>query len=347
MRWPRPFVFLGLCGLLALGAARAAQAQPQNPAAAGTAQRVLVVHSYNPGYIWTDTLAQGIHDALHGTKIALETHYLDAKRDHEPESLAAKARDILQRIEQWRPQVVIATDDAAQVYLTQPFLKGRPWPQVIFCGVNAPLSTYGFPAANVSGVREHWHFRESFTLLKKLAPRATRIAMLSDGSETSTHVLADLAQDKRQNGRYALTLAASEQVETYQQWQRKVLGFQSSADALALGLYHSLRDERTGEVVPPETVMAWTMSANRLPSVGFTDYAVGGGLLCGVLESAHEQGYLAGLMARQVLGKGLSAGALPVRTNVRGTVLLNLKTAERLVLRIPFELIQAAGITIK
>lgn len=346
MRWFRPLVFLTLLCLGAVPLARASQALDQ-PAEAGAARRVLVVHSYNPGYIWTDALAQGIHDALRGGKITLETRYLDAKRDLEPESLAAKAQAILQHIEQWRPQVVITADDAAQAYLAQPLLKGRPWPQVIFCGVNAPLSTYGFPAANVSGVREHWHFRESFALLKKLVPGATRAAMLSDGSETSAHVLADLAQDRRQNGRFALALVASERVETFQQWQRKVQGYQTRADALALGLYHSLRDERTGEVVPQETVMAWTKAANKLPSIGFTDYAVGGGLLCGVLESAHEQGYLAGLMARQVLEKKLAAGALPVRTNVRGTVLLNLKTAERLGLRIPFELIQAAGIIIK
>ncbi|HWR04100.1 MAG TPA: ABC transporter substrate binding protein [Humidesulfovibrio sp.] len=344
MRWFRAIIFLTLLALHVLGAAQAAR---QAPAEAGAVQRVLVVHSYNPGYIWTDTLAKGIQGALPGDGITLETHYLDAKRDLDPESLAAKAQAILRRIEHWRPQVVIASDDAAQIYLTQPFLKGRPWPQVIFCGVNAPLKTYGFPAANVSGVRERWHFRESFALLKKLAPRATRAAMLSDGSESSAYVLADLAQDQRQNGPFALALVASEQVQTFQQWQRKVQDYQTRADALALGLYHSLRDERTGGVVPPETVMAWTNAANRLPSIGFTDYAVGGGLLCGVLESAHEQGYLAGTMARQVLEKKLAAGALPVRTNVRGTVLLNLKTAERLGLRIPFEFIQAAGIIIK
>jgi len=342
MRWVRS---LFLFALLALGAASSAQARP--PAEAEASPRVLVVHSYNPGYIWTDAVAQGIQEGLRGSKAAVETLYLDAKRDQDQASLQTKALVFLQRIETWKPQVVIATDDAAQVYLVQPHLKGRATPQVIFCGVNAPLEVYGFPAQNVSGVRERWHFRQSFALLKKLVPVAKRVAMLTDGSDSSSHVLADLRQEQRQSGPFSLKLIAAEQTETFQQWQRKVQSYQSRADALALGIYHSLRDEDTGRTVPPEAVIAWTKTANKLPTIGFADYSVGHGMFCGVLESGHEQGYLAGLMARQVLEKRVAAGALAVRTNMRGTVLLNLKTAEQLGISIPFELIQAAGIVIK
>jgi ABC-type uncharacterized transport system substrate-binding protein len=342
MRSVRPML---LFTLLVLGAALPARGQ--SPTETSPIKRVLVVHSYNPGYIWTDAVAQGVQEGLRGIRTTVETLYLDAKRDQDPVSLKAKAQSFLQRIEAWKPQVVITSDDAAQAYLVQPHLKGRASPQVIFCGVNAPLETYGFPAANVSGVRERWHFRESFALFKKLVPGAKRVALLTDGSDSSSHVLADLRQDQRQNGPYSLKLIAVDQAETFQQWQRKVQSYQSRADALALGIYHSLRDERTGRTVPPEAVIAWAKTANRLPTIGFTDYAVANGLLCGVLESAHEQGYLAGIMASEVLKKKVAAGALPVRTNVRGTVLLNLKVAEQLGIDIPFELIQAAGIVIK
>lgn len=67
------------------------------------------------------------------------------------------------------------------------------------------------------------------------------------------------------------------------------------------------------------------------------------GQLCGVLESAHEQGLIAGGMARLLFDPMLRAQTLPLRTNQEGIVFLNLKTAERLGVSVPFEIIQSAS----
>jgi ABC-type uncharacterized transport system substrate-binding protein len=325
----------------------AVMAFAQDTAETRPAPRIVVVHSYNPEYIWTQTISQGIQETLRGTKATVETLYLDAKRDPDPEHQRRRAQAILERIGMVKPQVVITVDDAAQVYLAEPFLKGRPSPQVIFCGVNAPLSLYGFPAQNVSGVRERWHFRDGFALLKKISPSLRSVALLLEDTESMGYVLDDMKADLKQNGPFALKIAGVERIRTYQQWQRQVLRYQTRTGALALGVYHSLLDETTGRVVPADAVNAWTTSVNKLPTLGFSDYAKEHGLLCGVLESGQEQGALAGGMARQVLERGVSAGSLPVRINQKGIVVLNLKTAERLGLNIPYGIISAAGVVIK
>jgi len=309
--------------------------------------RVFVVHSYHPEYIWVQAVSQGIKETLHCLKPRIETFYLDAKHDLDAESLREKAQGILERIEALKPQVVITVDDAAQVYLAAPHLKGRAAPQVIFCGVNAPLAKYGFPAKNVSGVRERWHFRQSFSLLKEIKPKARRLVFLTDDSESSSYVLADLKEDRRLGGPFAFPQVDMEQVGTYQQWQRKVLTSQTQADILAMGIYLSLRDERTGKVVPADSVNAWTRKANKLPTLGFADYVLGHGQLCGVIESGQEQGAVAGGMARQVLERGVAAGSLPVRINQKGVVVVNLKTAQSQGIVLPFAIIEAAGVVIK
>jgi len=308
---------------------------------------IFVVHSYNPEYVWSQNISKGVQDALKSLKPHIETFYLDAKRDQDPDSLRQKALAVLERIEAVKPQVVIAVDDAAQIHLVTPHLKGRASPQVIFCAVNAQLKNYGFPAKNVSGVRERWHFRQSFALLKEIKPAIRRVTLLTDNSESSSYILADLKDDRRQGGVFALKQIHVEQVATYQQWQRAVRASQSRDDALAMGIYLSLRDEDTDTVVPRETVNAWTIKANKLPTLGFADYVLEDGQLCGVLESGHEQGLLAGAMARQVLERGLKAGGLPVRINQKGVVVVNLKTAERLEIILPFAIIEAAGVVIK
>lgn len=342
MRWDR-FIFLLLLSALCMGG----QALALEPAEGSRPQSVLVVHSYDAEYVWTQAINQGIHQGLRGHKVTVETVYLDAKRDPSPESLRKKAQDILERIDELKPQVVITADDAAQLYLAMPFLKGRTSPQVIFCGVNAPLSLYGFPARNVSGVRERWHFRDGIALLKKINPALRSVALLVDDSESGGFILDDFKAELKQHGPFALKIAGAEKIHTYQQWQRRVKHYQSKTDALALGLYHSLVDENTGLAVPANAVNAWNTAVNRLPTLGFADYAKNHGLLCGVLESGNEQGFLAGSMAHAVLDRGVPAGTLPVRINQKGIVMLNLKTAERLGLHVPFEIISAAEVVIK
>jgi ABC-type uncharacterized transport system substrate-binding protein len=351
MRWcPRsalnlPAVVLSAVILLALALCGRSAALAQPPAA--NVPRVFVVQSYNPEYLWTQHINEGLREALRGLKVNLEYFYMDAKRRPDPEALRQSAQDILRQIEAKSPQVVVTVDDAAQVYLAEPFLKGRAAPQVIFCGVNAPLALYGFPAGNVSGVRERWHFREGFALLKQIAPRLRSVAVLTDDSESSGYILENLREDQRQSGQFALKLAGVEKIHTFQDWRQKVLAYQKRADSLALGMYHSLLDTDTGRVAPPEEVIAWTNSVNKKPTLGFADYAQEHGLLCGVLESGREQGSLAGAMVRSVLEKGVRAGTLPVRINQKGIVLVNLRTAERLGLSIPYEIIEAAGVLVK
>ena len=342
MRRVRLHLMLLLLPLLLVQAGSAAAHDPgQEPK-----PLVFIIHSYDPDYVWSQRISQGVQEALRGRAVT-ETFYLHFSRDMDRERLRETAEGILERIDDKKPELVIAADDAAQEHFVAPYLKGRTSPQVIFCGVNAPPAKYGYPARNVSGILGRWHFRQSFDLLKAIAPRVKTVMFLTDDSESSAYVVADLKDEHRRGGPFSLTITSIERAKSFQQWQRKVHASQKQADALALGIYHALRDERTGETVSPEAVAAWTNSVNKLPSIGFSDYAIKHGQLCGVLGSAYEQGALAGSMARTVLERGIKAGSLPVRANRTGTVLLNLKTAERLGIMIPFAIIEVADVVVK
>jgi ABC-type uncharacterized transport system substrate-binding protein len=308
--------------------------------------RILLVHSYDPQYSWCKNINDGVRQALRGLNVSVETVYLDAKRDPDPERLRARAKAVAERIEAEKPQVVIAADDTAQEYLVVPYLKGHATPQVIFCGVNAQLSRYGYPASNVSGARERWHFREGFALLKRIVPRLRSVTVLTDDSNTSRYLMDGLKEEAG-HGSFALKITAVQEVHTFQQWRHLVAALQKKPGALALGLYHSLVDESTGKTVSSAEVMAWTNAMNHLPTLGFADFSKDYGILCGVVQSAQEQGLLAGGMTRQILEHGVAAGRLPVCINQKGIILLNLKTAARLNVQVPFEIINAAGVVLK
>lgn len=161
------------------------------------------------------------------------------------------------------------------------------------------------------------------------------------------YVSQDLRQTEAAEGPYALRVVGVEICRTFQEWQRKVEQYRSLADVFSFGPYNALTDETTGNNVSPDEVMAWTTAAIARPTLGFSDIAKSHGMLCGILESGHEQGRLAGEMARQILATGVAAGAIPVRVNVLGVVMVNLKTAERLGVKIPYEIIEAAGVVLR
>ena len=347
MRWRRPYLVLLLfcvCAVpLAAGAALCAPPEQKRQ----PAQRlVMLVQSYHKEYVWCQHIENGVRRALRGQNVQVSVQYMDAKRNPAPDRLRQKADQLAALIRAKKPQVVIAADDAAQEYLVVPYLKNHAPPQVIFCGVNATPSRYGFPASNVSGVRERWHFSEGFALLKRIKPNMRTVAVLSDDSESSQYVLSDMDQEGRA-AKFALKVLRVERLHTLQQWREAVLREQSRADSLALGTYYTLVDEQTGKVADADQVAAWNSANIRKPSLGFADYSREHGLLCGILESGDEQGYLAGVMAREVLERGVNAGALPLRINRKGLVLLNLKTADRLNILIPYDIIKAAEIVIQ
>ena len=327
----------------ALGAASGQASADASPSRPSGFWRVFILQSYNPEYIWTQNINLGVFESLRDVEVVYDYFYMDAKRRPDKPSLVKAASAALERIAAFDPDVVIAVDDAAQAYVVAPSLLGKARPQVIFCGLNAPPSLYGFPGPNVSGVRERWHIREGVALLKRLVPSARSVVFLTDASESTDYIIQGMREDIRQNGPYALELKSIDSIGSYQAWQQRILSFQGKADAIALGIYHSLRDERTGKVVPPEEAAAWMNSVNVKPTLGFADYALDHGIMCGVLEAGHEQGYLAGSMAREVMSRGGAAGDLPMRINDRGVIMLNLKSAERLNVDIPYEIIEAAG----
>ena len=317
-----------------------------NRALAGPSPRVFVAQSYDADYIWCEHINQGLLEALAPLSPVVEFAYLDAKRQPDPETLARQARDMAARMRAFAPDVVIAVDDAAQHYLVVPYLKDKPGPQVVFCGVNAPLANYGYPAANVSGIRERWHFREAFALGKRLLPTAKTVALIVEDSESGRYVVADLAWELANNGPFALEVAHVDVVRTEREWREKIARYQDEVDILALGLYQSIRTDDGQGVVAPQALMAWTRENNRKPLLGFAGVAARDGHLFGVLESGHEQGFLAGTMAVEMLAKGVAAGTLPVGINVQGQVMLNLSAAAHQGLDIPFEMIEAAEIVL-
>ena len=289
------------------------------------ANKVLLVHSYHEGYSWVDSITAGVNKALEGSTVQLDVFYMDTKRKTSEEWKIQAGRSASKRVEEFEPDVIITSDDNAQSYFARQYV-GKSNPKIVFCGVNSEPSAYGFPARNVTGILEKPHVVESMALLKALFGDIKTVAVILDDSPTSDSTVAYM---KSLTGKMPMKIVRFDQPRTFDQWKTLIGKYQDTVDALAVFVYHTIKERTGGDSILPKKIMDWTVANNRLPTIGFNDFAIKDGVLCGIAESGEEHGYLAAQMALQIL-KGKKAGDIPMRTAKKGTVMFNARAAEKL-----------------
>ncbi|MFW6303523.1 MAG: ABC transporter substrate-binding protein [Candidatus Sumerlaeota bacterium] len=292
--------------------------------------RVLVVHSYHEAYEWCVSINDGLQWGFVDAPVELRYYYMDTKRKQKEEQIKGAARQALHLTRQWKPRIVIACDDNAQKYYAEAMAGKDDQPAIVFCGVNAPPEAYDYPASNVTGILERIHAVEGVRLLKRICPKVEKIAFITDDSKTSDYVIEYLKKLD-----LPAPIVSHHQPSTFEEWKKIVREKQKDVDALAFYLFYTVKDEE-GDAVDPAKVMEWTITNNRLPSVGFGPENKA---LCSVSHVGQEHGQTAAQMAKQVMS-GIAPENIPLKINHKGRVLFNLGIAEKLNVEIPYEILR-------
>ncbi len=302
-------------------------------------QRVLLVQSYHTGYEWVDSITRGVRMALPLSEVNLEVFYMDTKRHPDEEwkqKAGAEARCI---VSDWKPAVVIAADDNAQAYFAKQYVGDERVP-IVFCGVNNELEDYGYPAKNVTGIMERPHFKQSLDYVRRILPSASRIAIVTDDSETSRGALNYMKEVPE-----GMRLVSQKTPSTMDEWKAAIQECQTQADVIAVYTYHTLKNREQSTSVPASEVMEWTLKNSTVPLIGSLVLTMDDGALCGYAESGVEQGREAGKMARRIL-QGERPADIPILVSKEGQSIVNLKTARRLGIVVPDDVIQTTDLVI-
>jgi len=290
-------------------------------------QKVLYVDSYHRKAPWSAGILTGIESTFRTKKnIELKTIHLNTKRNPSEDfkkEAALRAKDI---IEAWQPDIVITSDDNAAKYLIVPYYKGSNLP-FVFCGINWDASVYGLPCKNVTGMVEVSLVKE---FIKHIAPfaRGKKIAFLAPDT-TSTHQV--LAQHKK-----ILEILPSniKFVTTLQEWKEAYLGMQTSADLLLMAVWAGIADWNEPQVLD------FIHTHTKIPSGSFYGDVARYSLAC-FANDPKEQGEWAAATALEILG-GKSPDQIPVVTNKRARIFLNMPLAKKLNIIFPVELMERA-----
>jgi len=305
------------------------------------AGKILLVQSYYSDYPWVNSITQGVKKGLEGSGVQLEIFYMDTKRKTSAEWKIKSGKLAKKKVAEFKPDIIISADDNAQQFFAKDYI-GKQGITIVFTGVNVNPAKYGYPAPNATGVIQKAIFVQSIELLMAIKPNVKKIAVISDDGPTSDAILSYLKTLKT-----PVEVVSFDQPSTFAQWKSLIKKYQKTVDAIAVNLYQTVKksnDKSSGENVslPQKTVMNWTMKNNNLPTIGFFTDAFDEGILCGIAESGEEQGFQAARIAVQIL-KGKKPKDFKIVIPTKGIVTVNLKTAEKLGITVPFEILESAS----
>ncbi|MCX6012177.1 MAG: hypothetical protein NTV30_01950 [Chloroflexi bacterium] len=299
------------------------------PGCAQSEHKVLVIYSYHPEYAWQIEEARGVTEVITGKNLNIQNFYMDTKRQTSTEWWNKISVDMVNTVNEFKPDVVIMFDDNACKMVSENFPSSNiPF---VFGGMNNNPEVYGFSSTNVTGVIERHHIEETIAILKKLKPGVKNLALITDDSATSQAFITGLT-NKPFNIIYI--------TNKYSDWKTKLKELQSSVDAIGLFQYHILKDD-SGQNISPEEVLDWTLKNNTLPDFTFFDFIVAGGVLCGVTESGYEQGKAAAEIAVRILN-GEKVANIAIQCPQKGITYINEAKAQKLGIQIPSDILKEA-----
>lgn len=293
-------------------------------------KKVLYVDSYHEGYDWSDGITAGIRSVLDGTGVDLKIVHMDTKRNTSEEFKKQAGEKVKAAIDEFKPDVVIVSDDNACKYVIVPYYKDGTLP-FVFCGVNWDASIYGLPCKNVTGMLEVAPIVQLLDQLKLYA-KGDRIGFLAPDNET--------ARKEAENYKKVFNIDMTTYYATdVEDWKKGFSELENSTDMLIIDSDGGLYKDQAKDL------QAFVEANSKIPSGTCYDFMAPYALI-GFTKIAEEQGQWAGSTALTILD-GTSPADIPVAKNEQGKLILNVKLAQKIGINIPYEVVESAAMVIE
>ncbi len=297
-----------------------------------TKKKVVYVNSYHKGYSWSDSIQKGILDVFNikqkdgvldftNSKVELKIIEMDSKRNNNEKYKKRVSLEIKNKIIEYKPDLIIISDDNAAEYLIVPYFYNHKIP-VIFTGVNALPSDYGFPAKNITGIIEVTLIQELIDTVKPYS-RGTRIGYLDADNFTSPKVLAQYEKILKKDIKHYF-------VKDKEEWKKSYIQAQEEVDILMLGLSAIALDLENEY----KEMAIFTKQHTKIPIVSSDNITRYISVLT-FQKQPEEHGEWAASRALEVLN-GRDISKIDIITNKRATIYINTSLSKSLNIVWPF-----------
>lgn len=302
--------------------------------------RILFVNSYHRGFAWSDEILKGILKTFDvsvnangsfdcsESGISLRVAYMNTKHKKSETSKKRAAKRIERIVEIWQPDVIIASDDNAAKYFVMPFMdNNKSNIPIVFCGLNAKPSEYGFPTDSITGIVEKDYVKEMLTEIRRFA-KGERIGFIA------SDVLSGRKQMERITMNDKIDYVDGAWVTTVDEWISEYRRLQETVDILHIYNYGGISDwneKRVQDVVFATTKIPSFCTGRMLMPI----------TLLGITKVAEEQGWWAARTAEKILD-GENIKDIEISENKEKQLFINMAIAKKLDYKLPVELLEKA-----
>ncbi len=166
-------------GLLLFLYAQSIQSMPE--------KNVLVLHSYHPGFGWTDRIEKGIRNTFSSQEsfdIHVYTEYLDTKRHNYRFLLDHMVEHLMVKYAGHHFDCVVVSDDNAYTLLQSIHDTVFPGVPIVFCGINSPNVITPASRKYSTGITEYYDVEQGLALIHRLHPGMEQLVVISDSTIT-------------------------------------------------------------------------------------------------------------------------------------------------------------------
>ena len=286
-------------------------------------KNVLVLHSYNYGYGWTDSIMKGIEAVLPQQDYNLTVEYMDTKRYEEP-AYFQKLYDLYHyKFASKKFDVIICSDDNAfnflKKYKSDLFAPQTP---VVFCGVNFFQDADLKGRQDFTGVVENYDIAGTIEIIRHLHPNLKEILVISDRTATGiSNTLKARKAMAEQFPQQKYTVVDDVTMDDLLQ----ILG---RAPAGTVALYLGFAIDKTGKSYAPlEESLALISRHSKLPFYSVWEFTLES-VVGGMITSGYYQGEMAARMAQRLLD-GEKVATIPVVKESPNKPMFNYNQMER------------------
>jgi len=288
--------------------------------------KVLYINSYHEDYNSAIVQTNAVKDILLPKNILLKFVHMNTKQIKKDYLRKLEALKVKKVIQQWKPDLVIASDDAASKYVVKEYYRDANLP-FVFIGVNWSIKSYKYPYKNVTGQIEVELASELIVELIKHS-NGSRVGFIAGDTTTDRKAL------KHYENELGIKFQQVEFVKDFTQWQDAYLTLQNSVDVLLFRNNSGIKnwdDLKAEQFIKQVTkIPTGSVNSNMFPYV-----------LISFAKDNYEFGEYAANTALRILN-GESSSSLPITRNQRSKVSLNMTLAKKLNIIFPIELIDMA-----
>lgn len=151
-------------------------------------KNVLVIHSYDKNFYWTDKVQEGIKKQLSSKKITQYVEYMDTKRFVSKEHFENFTAYIKKKYNNTTFDAIITSDNYAYEWAIKHRKELYNNIPIFFCGLNGYTKEQINKIPFVTGVLEKVSFAANIKLIKKLHPNTKKIVFITDDTLTGNTI---------------------------------------------------------------------------------------------------------------------------------------------------------------